>query len=273
MTAKKECPPGGADTETGFHNVNDTTESRKAPVRRPTITGQAMKAANTGYRTNTSFGVDSTTQRGGRQDKIARFNTNGEIFQQAKDPVTMPQAAEMYGYEPNRAGFIRCPFHGGGGERTPSCKLWDDHFYCFGCKTGGSVIDFTARLFDLSPLDAVRRLNTDFALGLSLDRHAPTAAELAAARKRQEVRDALESFNRWRKSALDLLARAIGVGNDALIHRTMDGWTEAECLAVREKERLEWFYEELDAGDDETQLACLRAWEEVSRIATRVCGK
>ena len=135
------------------------------------------------------------------------------------------------------------------------------------------MIDFTARLFDLSPLEAVKRLNTDFSLGLSLDRHKPTAAELEAARKRREVRDTLEAFQRWRKSALDILARAIGVGNNALIHGTLDTWTDAECLAVREKERLEYFYDELEAGDNQTQFACLHEWEEVNRIATRICGK
>ena len=196
----------------------------------------------------------------------ARYATI-DAFQTVKD------AAAAYGYPPNRDGFIRCPFHGGGNERTPSCHLKERFFKCFACQAGGSVIDFTARLFSLSPMDAVKRLNTDFGLGLSLDRHAPTPEELAAARKRREVRDTFEAFQQWRKASLDLLARAIGVGNDALIHGdTMDAWTEAECLAVREQARLEFFYEELEAGDNEAQFACLREWEEVSRIATRICG-
>lgn len=190
-----------------------------------------------------------------------------------KEAVSVTEAATLYGYTPNRAGFIRCPFHGGGNEKTPSCKIYADHWYCYGCKTGGDVIKFVARLFNLSPLEAVKRLNTDFSLGLSLDRHAPTPEELAAARKRREVRDTLEAFQQWRKSALDILARAIGVGNNALIHGDMYTWTDVECLAVREKARLEWFFDELEAGDNQTQFACLREWEEVNRIATRICGR
>lgn len=216
---------------------------------------------------------DFITPETRRQDVFGRFDTNGDIFRQTKERVSMMEAATFYGYTPNRAGFIRCPFHGGGNEKTPSCKLYENGWHCFGCQTGGTVIDFTARLFDLSPLEAVKRLNTDFSLGLSLDRHAPTPEELAAARKRQEVRDTLEAFQRWRKSALDILARAIGVGNNARIHGTMDKWTEAECLAVREQARLEYFYDELEAGDNQTQFACLCDWEEVNRIATRICGK
>jgi hypothetical protein len=39
----------------------------------------------------------------------------------------------------NRTRFVACPFHE---EKTPSCKIYPDHFYCFGCNKGGSVIDW-----------------------------------------------------------------------------------------------------------------------------------
>ena len=38
----------------------------------------------------------------------------------------------------------------------------DERFYCFGCHTTGDVIDFTARLFDLSLYDAAKKLANDF---------------------------------------------------------------------------------------------------------------
>ena len=40
----------------------------------------------------------------------------------------------------------------------------DDRFYCFGCHASGDVIDFTARLFGLSPYAAVQKLETDFGI-------------------------------------------------------------------------------------------------------------
>ena len=40
-----------------------------------------------------------------------------------------------------------CPFHD---DRHPSMKV-DTRFLCFGCGADGDVIDFTARLYDLSP--------------------------------------------------------------------------------------------------------------------------
>ena len=200
---------------------------------------------------------------------FSKANGGGQdIFAAVKERVSMIETASFYGYPPNRSGFICCPFHG---ERTPSCRLWDDHFYCFGCHTGGSAIDFTARLFNLSPLEAVKRLNTDFNIGLTLGGHKPTAVELEAARRRQEVRYALERFEIWKQGAIDLVSCAIGVGNDALIHRTPDEWTETEVYAIKQKARLESFVDDLEAGDDGKQLSSLRDWGEVYGIASRIC--
>ena len=52
---------------------------------------------------------------------------------------------------------------------TPSLKLNEDYFYCFGCGAKGDVIDFVARLLDLSAYEAAQRLAADF----GLDRRRP----------------------------------------------------------------------------------------------------
>lgn len=278
MTAKKERPPGGAytgtDTETSFHNVNYTTETRKAQEENARLDVAA-------YQTGDGNKVDSRSlsshahsiKIGGEcQDKIARFNTNAGIFQQVKDTVNIPEAAALYGCPPNRAGFIRCPFHGGGNEKTPSCHLTERYFKCFACQEGGDVIKFTARLFDLSPLDAMKRLNTDFGLGLSLDRHAPTPEELAAARKRQEVRDAARLFTDWKARAEWSLTRAAGVGEGALL----DGppWTEAQITAIQWRGYWLYLCDLLSVGDESEQLAILRDWPNVgARLETVLTAK
>ncbi len=78
------------------------------------------------------------------------------IFTEAKNAVTLPDAARAYGFTPNRAGFICCPFHT---EKTPSLKLYERRFRCFGCGVGGDVVDFVGMIFGLEPLEAVKRLN------------------------------------------------------------------------------------------------------------------
>lgn len=56
-----------------------------------------------------------------------------------KQQCSMRDVLARYGMVPNRAGFICCPFHK---EKSASCKIYDDSFYCFGCGTGGDVFDF-----------------------------------------------------------------------------------------------------------------------------------
>lgn len=56
-----------------------------------------------------------------------------------KQQYSMRDVLARYGMVPNRAGFICCPFHK---EKSASCKIYDDSFYCFGCGTGGDVFDF-----------------------------------------------------------------------------------------------------------------------------------
>ena len=82
------------------------------------------------------------------------------LFQDVKNYVTARQAAEAYGIAVNRNGMARCPFHP---DRTPSMKL-DRRFHCFGCGADGDAIDLTARLFDLDPLQAAKKLVSDFNL-------------------------------------------------------------------------------------------------------------
>ena len=84
------------------------------------------------------------------------------LFKIVKTTVTVKQAAALYGLPITTTGMTRCPFHE---DHTPSMKLNDAYYYCFGCGATGDVIDLTARLFTLSSLQAARKLAQDFGLG------------------------------------------------------------------------------------------------------------
>ena len=72
------------------------------------------------------------------------------LFQQVKESLNLIEVAKHYGIEVNRSGFTSCLFHN---ERTPSLKLYDDHFHCFGCGKSGDVIALIAqRLISTSPM-------------------------------------------------------------------------------------------------------------------------
>ena len=111
--------------------------------------------------------------------------------------LTAQQVAEHYGFEVNRSGFMKCPFHTG--DRTASLKLYDGEsgFHCFGCGAHGSIIDFVMRLFDLNFRQAVLRINADFHLGLTSskpDRAARSAALEARREERRKKDQADENF-------------------------------------------------------------------------------
>ena len=83
-----------------------------------------------------------------------------DLFETIKAAVSTKEAAERYGLEVNAHGMALCPFHT---DHRPSLKL-DERFYCFGCHTSGDVIDFTAKLFGISPKDAAQKLAGDFGI-------------------------------------------------------------------------------------------------------------
>ena len=74
------------------------------------------------------------------------------LFQTVKSAVTVKQAAALYSLPITTTGMTRCPFHE---DHTPSMKLNDAYYYCFGCGATGDVIDLTARLWIL----ALARIN------------------------------------------------------------------------------------------------------------------
>ena len=89
------------------------------------------------------------------------------VFEAVKQSVSTREAAAFYGIEVKRNGMACCPFHD---DKNPSMKV-DQRFHCFGCGEDGDVIDFTAKLFDLSSKEAAEKLAQDF--GLIYDSQAP----------------------------------------------------------------------------------------------------
>ena len=131
--------------------------------------------------------------------------------EQIKQMVTMKKVAEFYGFNPNRAGYICCPFHG---EDTPSLKIYSDNrgWYCFGCNRGGDVIDFVRSLYNLDFPAACKKLNDDFALGLSIDGKRDYYAERKARDKIRLQQIAKQESEQWRQKMSNLLCN---------IHREM----------------------------------------------------
>ena len=103
------------------------------------------------------------------------------IFEAVKAAVPVRAAAD--GLEVNYGGMVRCPFHE---DRTPSMKLYEDHFFCFGCGKHGDVINLVAELFAIPPYDAACKLADDFGVDTNVEIvHHPAREELKVFREDQ----------------------------------------------------------------------------------------
>ena len=80
-----------------------------------------------------------------------------------KNTLSMQDVLSRYGFEMNAARFLCCPFHN---EKTPSMKIYEKDYHCFGCGENGDVIDFIQKLFNISFQDTLKKIDSDFGLNL-----------------------------------------------------------------------------------------------------------
>lgn len=64
--------------------------------------------------------------------------------EEIKSAYSMQEIVERYGLHPNRAGFIRCPFHKG--DNDASMKIYKDSYHCFGCGANGDIFTFIQQM-------------------------------------------------------------------------------------------------------------------------------
>ena len=155
----------------------------------------------------------------------------------------MPQVAERYGIIIKR-GKALCPFHQ---EKAPSMNIKPTYFHCFGCGTGGDVIRFAQLLFNRSPLDAVKQLNSDFGLGLDLDKP-PDRAEVQRYKKRQAL---YRAFRDWEKEMFEQLCEELKFCE--LLIRIYKPFSDKWCEATQRKEVINYHLDILMYGDTETK--------------------
>ena len=117
-----------------------------------------------------------------------------DIFNKVKNMLDIIYVLEYYGISINSKGFAFCPFHQ---EKTPSFKVYNDSFYCFGCGVNGTIIDFVMKYFRLTNIEAVKKLNDDFKLNLPSDKSTGTAIY----RPLHENKNLVDNFIKWEKRA------------------------------------------------------------------------
>lgn len=87
-------------------------------------------------------------------------------LEQIPPPVYFERLA---GVAPHR-GFVRCPVHGDGDERTPSCQVFNEPargWVCHSCRAGGTIFDLAAAVWGMGTrgqafVELRRRLLAEF---------------------------------------------------------------------------------------------------------------
>lgn len=184
------------------------------------------------------------------------------VFETVKGAVTTREAAEMYGIEVKRNGMAVCPFHD---DRNPSMKV-DKRFHCFGCGADGDVIDFTAKLYNLSPKEAAEKLAQDF--GLTYDSHAPVKKQYV--RQKTDAQIFKEKEQRCFRALADYHHQLQRWKTEYAPSIEDETWNELFVEAVQKADYVAYLLDMLLSGSMEEKKALIADHEtEITKIEQR----
>lgn len=178
-----------------------------------------------------------------------------DYAERIKAEISMQAVCDRYGIEVTRNHKALCPFHK---DSRPSMQIYASRrgWYCFVCGKGGSVIDFVMEYFGLSFLDAVRKMNDDFSLGLDIDKKLSEGQRRAAA---AEARKRAEEMKRRRDEKKRLYAA---------YNAAYDKYAALDII-VRD-EAPKGPYDEITERYAEALKHIDAAWEEVQEAAAKL---
>lgn len=87
------------------------------------------------------------------------------IFEQIKSLLDIISVSEKYGINVINGTKALCPFHK---DTNPSMSFKNDICTCWVCNETFDCIGLVSKLFNLKPIESVKKLNQDFKLGLKI---------------------------------------------------------------------------------------------------------
>lgn len=98
-------------------------------------------------------------------------------------------------------GKACCPFHK---EKTASFSVKGNRYKCFACNESGDVIEFVCKYYNLSPLDAAKKLDADYSLNIFRELTKEDKKEIARVKAaRNKEREEQELFEAVRDSIFE----------------------------------------------------------------------
>lgn len=156
--------------------------------------------------------------------------------EEIKEQVTMRDVLERYGFRPNRAGFIRCPFHTG--DDHASLKIYDRDFHCFACGTNGDIFTFVQKMEHVSFREAFQSLGGTY--------RKPTFSSNLAVYHSQKRRAMAEKQQQRSREAKNLCLLLITVYRHWL--RRSEPLSDAWCDSYNALQKQLYIYETIGDG-------------------------
>lgn len=187
------------------------------------------------------------------------------IFEQIKSAVSTKDAAIFYGIKVSRNGMCCCPFHP---DRHPSMKV-DNRFHCFGCGADGDVINFVERMDGLRPIDAAKKLATDFCIPITNTPTTFSPTMKAAIEKQNKEKEQLRAFQLYKRDALNFLREyyyLLHCAKRDLAPRTPEELENCHPLfeeALNNIDKIDWMIETLEDSTLEEAVLFLSNYKEV----------
>lgn len=112
--------------------------------------------------------------------------------EEIKDVYSMKDILDRCGLpQPNRAGFMRCPFHK---EKTASMKIYKQDYHCFGCGANGDIFTFMQQFYSITFKEVFQMLGGTYAKPSYTSKLAIYKAEKARLMRQKEAERRLEKI-------------------------------------------------------------------------------
>lgn len=165
--------------------------------------------------------------------------------EEIKDTYSMRDIVERYDFQPNRRGYISCPFHTG--DKSPSLKVYDKDFHCHACGAHGDIFSFIQMMENIEFKEAFIELGGDY----QSDGRMYRAQILKRKKEREDKRRKEEAFKAWRSGKLDEVCRLLRMYDE--LERIYEPLSDEWTVVVNKKQLLEEEYRILVFGIREEQ--------------------
>ena len=137
---------------------------------------------------------------------MPRFSDN--TIEQIRRRLSISDVMENYAPVELKGGskWVKCPFHGGGNERTASCKIDDERgtFYCFGCHESGDIFSLVMKKEGLDFSSAVELL----AKKAGVELETASSSDPGAKKRRDEKEAMYDLYSRMQNAFHYLLLKS-----------------------------------------------------------------